>query len=398
MLMYWDQRGTDHSWAIMGDHADAFERFVEVHGIPPVGSGLSLGHLLHVQLDRPEVHEATAHYLEPMDFVVARLTGTPVGTQNTMFTAQLVDNRTLGATGYDPELLALAGIDAGKLPPLVAVDAVVGPLLGEVAEETGLPPSVEVRAGINDSTAGALAAGVFAPGRGGLAMGTTAVLLDTVEDKRGDLDAELVSMPSSVPDRYLAWAENGMAGKAVEHGMGLLGGSFAHLETALEASAARGRRRPVPALAVGLHRPGRRPQRPGRVPQRVPAHHPGGPHPGHGRGHGPQPGLAPARGRGVHRTGHGRAGLLRGRRPLTGVVPDRGRRPRPPGVDAGPPRGRRGHGRRRRHAQGGDPEAAPQVTAVHEPRPEAHEAHGRMQEQFQAAFEALKPLHAALNG
>jgi hypothetical protein len=50
------------------------------------------------------------------------------------------------------------------------------------------------------------------------------------------------------------------------------------------------------------------------------------------------------------------------------------------------------------HAQGADPEARPAVAAVHEPRPEAREAHAVAQAQFEAVFEALKPIHAALNG
>ena len=101
MAMYDDQRGSDHCWAIMAEHPEAFERFVEVHGIPPIGSGLSLGHLLHFQRDRPEVHAGTAHYLEAMDLVVARLTGRAVGTQITQFTAHLCDYRSVGATAYD---------------------------------------------------------------------------------------------------------------------------------------------------------------------------------------------------------------------------------------------------------------------------------------------------------
>ena len=59
MLMWQDHRGTDHSFAIMSRHEEAFMTFVERHGIPPIGSGLSLGHILHVQLDHPDVHAAT---------------------------------------------------------------------------------------------------------------------------------------------------------------------------------------------------------------------------------------------------------------------------------------------------------------------------------------------------
>src|SRR5690348_5349563 len=38
MLMWQDQRGTDHSFEIMARHENAFMTFVEHHGIPPIGS------------------------------------------------------------------------------------------------------------------------------------------------------------------------------------------------------------------------------------------------------------------------------------------------------------------------------------------------------------------------
>jgi xylulokinase len=196
---------------------DAFTVFVDRHGIPPVGSGLSLGHILAFQLDQPDVHARTAAYLEPMDYVNAKLTGRIAATQCTMFTSQLCNNQTVGVMEYDAELVRLAGVDESKLPPLVAIDGAIEYLAPDVADDLGLPHHAVVYAGMNDSHAGAFASGAFHEGWAGLALGTTAVLLDTVDDKRVDLDAELVALPAPIPGRYLAWAENGIAGKAVEH-------------------------------------------------------------------------------------------------------------------------------------------------------------------------------------
>ncbi|MEJ7584399.1 MAG: FGGY family carbohydrate kinase [Acidimicrobiales bacterium] len=222
LVMYFDTRGTDHSLEIMNRHPEAFMTWIEHHGIPPVGSGLSLGHMLHLQHDRPDVHAATATWLEPMDFVNLRLTGRAVATQCTMFTGQLCDNRTLGATAYDPELVAMAGIDADRLPELIPVDGIVGTVEAGVAEQMGIPSGAVVPAGMNDSHAGAFATGAFAEGRVGLAIGTTAVLLDTTDTMAVDLDHEVLSMPSPMPGHYLVWAENGVAGKSVEHVLGQL--------------------------------------------------------------------------------------------------------------------------------------------------------------------------------
>jgi len=48
-------------------------------------------------------------------------------------------------------------------------------------------------------------------------IGTTSVVLDTTEKHGTDLDHEVLSMPSPFAGEYLVWAENGLAGKVVEH-------------------------------------------------------------------------------------------------------------------------------------------------------------------------------------
>ncbi len=133
LKMHLDVTGTDRSWAILAEHPDAFATWLERHGIPPVGGGLALGHVLQFQHDQPEVHARTAAYLEPMDFVTCRLTGRIAATQGSQFMTQLCDNRTLGVVDYDHELVALAGVDPDRLPPLVAPDAVLGPVRPDVA-------------------------------------------------------------------------------------------------------------------------------------------------------------------------------------------------------------------------------------------------------------------------
>jgi xylulokinase len=217
LIMYLDQRGTDHCFAIFERDPDAFMTFTERHGIPPVGGGLSLAHILHFQHDEPEIHARTAAYLEVMELVAARLTGAIAGNQCTQFTSQLIDNRTLGTTEYDPVLVEASGVDITKLPPLRPLDAPVGTLRADVAAELGLPADAIVHAPINDSHSGAIATDARADARIGLMIGTTSVMLDTTEKHGTDLDHEVLSMPSPFAGEYLVWAENGLSGKVVEH-------------------------------------------------------------------------------------------------------------------------------------------------------------------------------------
>lgn len=264
LVTYLDHRGTDHCLAILARHPEAFTTWIERHGIPPIGDGLSLGHLLHFQHDRPDVHARTAWYLEPMDYVNLRLTGQPTATQCTMFAAQVCDNRRWG-TGYDDELVRLAGLDPDRLPPLVPVDGWAGELGADAAAALGLPPGIPVAAGMNDSHAGAYATGVFGGTHLGLVIGTTAVLHATLDELRTDLEHSILSVPGPEPGRYLLWAENGLAGKAVEHVLtawccttDLLGDHrvpdpFDRLDTLLDATRTReGRALFLPFLAGSL--------------------------------------------------------------------------------------------------------------------------------------------------
>lgn len=244
MKMYLDSRGADACWAILERHPEAFETWVARHGIPPIGGGLTLSHLLHFQLDEPEVHERTATYLEAMDLVNLRLTGVTAATQCTAFTYQLCDNRTVGVTDYDDELVAMSGVDADRLPPLVPIDGVVGELLPEVASTLGLPAGVVVRAAMNDTQAGAVATGALArPDRHGLMVGTTAVLIASMPAMAVDLDHEILSMPAPIPGRFVVMAENGIAGRAVERALAVLSPGavtsdeqFVELESALSST------------------------------------------------------------------------------------------------------------------------------------------------------------------
>ncbi len=249
LVMWRDRRGTDHCMAILERHGDAFATFVERHGVPPIGGGLSLAHVLYFQHDRPDVHARTAAYLEPMDFVTLRLTGRAVASQCSVFAYQLTDNRRLGVTGWDERLVAMAGVDPSRLPPLIAATEAVGALGETRARELGLPAAAVVYAGLNDSQVGAYATDAFAAGRGGLAIGTTSVLFDRVDALAVDLEHGIFAMPSPDPDTYLVCAENGLGGGALEHVLAHVvhavdaladhhsDDAFARLDAALAASA-----------------------------------------------------------------------------------------------------------------------------------------------------------------
>lgn len=237
MRLWSDRRGTERSFAILAEHEDAFLGFIDRHGIPPVGGGLSLGHVLHLQHDCPDVHARAAAYLEPMDYVNARLTGRIAANQATQFMSQLIDNRSLGQTAYDDVLVGWAGVDTSRLPPLLTMDEPIGTVRSDVADQLGIPADTVVYAAVNDTQAGSVATDAYRPGRAGLSIGTTSVLVDAIATKEVDLDHEVLSCPGPFTDRYLVFAENGLGGKPLEHVLDNVvhTGGFATLDEVLDA-------------------------------------------------------------------------------------------------------------------------------------------------------------------
>jgi len=191
-------------------------RWLRVHGLPPIADGLSLAHMRHLKFSRPDVYERTAWLLEPMDYVTMRLTGRATANQASAFMYLMTDNRRLDITDYEPRLVAASLIDREKLPELVPMDAIVGTLLPDVADELGLSPRTSVVTGLNDTQAGGVGSGAFTGTHAAVSVGSTSVMITHVDFKRTDVRNGILSMPSPVPDTYFVMAENGMAGAALE--------------------------------------------------------------------------------------------------------------------------------------------------------------------------------------
>jgi len=217
-ILWMDQRGAPHSTAIYEREPDSFARWIDVHGLPALRSGNdSLAHMLYVQAERPDVYERTHAFVEPMDFLNAKLTGTIAANASTAYPLLLTDNRRLTGVSYDDELVRMTGVDAARLPPLLALEDAVGTLRTDVARELGLSADTRVFAAMNDTQAVAVGAGTFQAGQGGINIGTTTQVLAHIDGMRSDLERSIVSMPSALPGRYMALAENGLGGKLLEH-------------------------------------------------------------------------------------------------------------------------------------------------------------------------------------
>jgi xylulokinase len=223
MLLWMDQRASPRRLRALGAPranplhvADWFRR----NGLAPIDAGITLNHIRWVQHAEPDVYASTASFLEPMDYLTLRLSGRATANPCTALMYLLTDNRSPTPDRWDPTLVGRAGIDAAKLPELVPAGSDVGPMLPDVAEALGMSPTTRVLSGLNDTQAGALAAGAATGNRAALSLGTTAVIAARCDRHRADPRTTIFSSvgPCATPGAgYLMSAENGVAGGALEH-------------------------------------------------------------------------------------------------------------------------------------------------------------------------------------
>ncbi len=223
-LSWMDIRGGRYSRAavdgwpkIEGYAAFKLLQWVRLTAAAPNQSGVDgFGHLQFFKHERPDVYDRTHKFLEPMDYLNLRLTGRAAASYSTIFPYWLTDNRDPNRIDYHPGLLRMAGIDRGKMPDLLPVNATLGELKPEVAAELGLRPSTRVVMGAGDSQAATIGAGCVRDYDGYFSIGTTAWMSCHVPWKKTDVAHSIATMPAALPGRYMVSAEQGTAGRCLE--------------------------------------------------------------------------------------------------------------------------------------------------------------------------------------
>jgi len=117
----------------------------------------TLPKLMWLKKHKPEIFGAAHKFLLPLDFLNLYLCGKAVCDYSIAGGIMAYD---LAVKRYDPELLAVAGVDAHKLPEVACMGTYLGSILPEVAKKTGLPDDCPVYLGGQDQKLAALGAGI----------------------------------------------------------------------------------------------------------------------------------------------------------------------------------------------------------------------------------------------
>lgn len=221
-LMWTDTRGAAYSRERFGGPVSGYAArplatwLRRSGGMPNPGGADPVAHFLHLQHDRPEVVERARWYLEPVDFLTMRFTGRATATAMSMTAAWLTDNRDLTRLEYDPVLTRMAGVDTGRLPPLVGGGSVVGTVLPEVADLIGIPASAVVVTGMPDLHNAVVASGCVGLHQPHLSLGTSAWISCPVPAKKTDVVRQLAAVPGLGDGHYVLADNQDNAGRCLE--------------------------------------------------------------------------------------------------------------------------------------------------------------------------------------
>lgn len=181
------------------------DRVVDVTGCPPMVAHAPK--MLWWRRRRPDVYARVDKFLTPGAFVAGRFCDLPAG-------ESFIDWTYLHFSGlgdaagarWSAELADGVGLELARLPRIVAPTEKVGALSAAAARECGLLPGTPVAAGLGDTAAGALGAGVVQEGQLLDTAGTASVLAISTTSFRPDPSRTLVLMRGAVPGQWLSLA------------------------------------------------------------------------------------------------------------------------------------------------------------------------------------------------
>lgn len=224
-MIWMDSRGapqagriTDAVVKVQGYGVRRTLKWIRLTGGAPTRSGKDpVAHILWLKDHEPDTYRTTRVLLEPKDWLNLRLAGRAVSSFDAITLHWVTDNRRIAGVRYDDRLVAMAGLDRGKLPDLVAPATVIGTLAERASSDLGLPPTVKVVSGMGDLAAAAIGSGAVADLQPHLCLGTSSWLTCHVPYKKTDLSHNMASLPSGLPGRYFVANEQESAGACLTH-------------------------------------------------------------------------------------------------------------------------------------------------------------------------------------
>jgi xylulokinase len=212
-----DGRGVEQAAALRGAIDPA--RYAAITGLP-INPVFTVAKLMWIR-EHDRARAKAARYVLVHDWVMRRL-GAP-GFVTDLSNASLTGLLDIRTRAWSPEVLDLAGLDASRLPVLVAPGTRIGSISREAAAETGLKAGTPLIAGGGDQQCAGLGAGAVGPGRVEVTHGTAGVPLCWSDRPAGGEAGGLMCCVHAAPGAWEVEGFQNSAGSALAWAESLLG-------------------------------------------------------------------------------------------------------------------------------------------------------------------------------
>jgi xylulokinase len=219
-VIWMDSRGNKAIRAVAGGPVNVLGydprkllRWVQVTGGAPGLSGKDpVSHILFIRDQSPDIYRDTATFLEPVDYLNLKLTGTTSASFDTIAAHWVTDNRAIDRVAYDDRLLEVTGLERTKLPDLVPSGTIMGALTAAAGAELGLPAGLPVAVGSGDVHSAVFGSGAVADFEAHLYIGTSSWISAHVPFKKTAPGSNVASIPAALAGKYVIVDEHETAG------------------------------------------------------------------------------------------------------------------------------------------------------------------------------------------
>jgi xylulokinase len=224
-ITWMDSRGAPYNQKLIGGFpsVDGYNllkvfQFLHYNDSPPFLSGKdSLGHVLYIKNEHPDIYRKTDKFLEVKDFINLKLTGKVASSFETPVMFEILDIRNPNRIAYSPVLLRLAGLPREKFPDLKFATDPLGPLCGQAARQLGLLEQTPVMMGAPDVHVTAIGSGAVQSYVPSLYLGTSLFLTCHIPNKKVDLTNFISSWPAAIPGLYFIPQSSDWAGGSLDY-------------------------------------------------------------------------------------------------------------------------------------------------------------------------------------
>lgn len=141
-------------------------------------AGLDMAKTLWLNKNEPALLAQSKYFISTLEYIQLRLTGVISIDPTNAAMRQMMNIHTLK---WDPKILDSISMDQDKLPTIMPVGTLLGPLTAGAAAELGLRPDLAVFQGAHDQYCGSLGATAFHAGDLMISTGTAWAILATVD-------------------------------------------------------------------------------------------------------------------------------------------------------------------------------------------------------------------------